>query len=60
MRVIFVGPDLENEEEGECQALGACQDCSDQGKTMTYEMRCQLYKEFARLEKNMFPYLIES
>ena len=48
LRLVFVGPELENEEDGECEGLGECSDCSDRGRTVTYEIRRSLYSDYAK------------
>ncbi len=51
LRVVFVGPQLEEqgeEEEGECEGVGECQDCSDLGRRVVYEIRKQPYEEYSK------------
>jgi splicing suppressor protein 51 len=44
LRVIFVGLQLTEEEDGECSDIGECQGCSEAGRTMKYEIRKKTYK----------------
>lgn len=46
LRIVFIGLELDQEEEGECDGLGACPDCSDQGRRVVYEMRCKSYQAY--------------
>ena len=49
LRFVFVGPEFEEEEEGESPALeGAnCQDCRDAGRETRYEFYSREYKSYA-------------
>lgn len=48
LRCVFIGPELENEENGTCDGIQECPDCSDQGRKMFYEMRCMTYKQYKK------------
>ncbi len=61
LRVIFIGPELEGsgeEEEGECEGIGSCQDCSDLGRTLTYEIRKCPYQDYSRSQHYRPPDLV--
>ena len=44
LRIVFIGLQLTEEEDGECAGIGECQDCSVAGRTMKYEIRKKTYK----------------
>ena len=44
IRIVFIGLQLTEEEDGECQGIGECSDCSEAGRTMKYEIRKKTYK----------------
>ena len=44
LRIVFVGLQLSEEEDGECSGIGECQDCSVASRTMKYEIRKKTYK----------------
>jgi hypothetical protein len=41
---VFVGLDLDEEDEGECSGIGECSDCCSADRTMKYEIRKKTYK----------------
>ncbi len=44
IRIVFIGLQLTEEEDGECQGIGECADCNEAGRTMKYEIRKKTYK----------------
>ena len=46
-RIVFIGLELTEEEDGECSGIGECSDCLDAGRSMKYEIRKKTYKVWA-------------
>jgi splicing suppressor protein 51 len=44
LRIVFIGLQLAEEEDGECSGIGECSDCSEAERTMKYEIRKKTYK----------------
>ncbi|XP_040576049.1 putative protein MSS51 homolog, mitochondrial [Lepeophtheirus salmonis] len=58
LKIVFVGPELDNEEEGPCSSIRECGDCGDKGRSVLYELhRCE-YKDFVSSPDYSLPDLI--
>ena len=57
IRVVFIGLQLTEEEDGECSGIGECQDCAEADRVMKYEIRKKTYKVRIKLEaiEDCFP-----
>ncbi len=44
IRIVFIGLQLAEVEDGECQGIGECSDCNQAERTMKYEIRKKTYK----------------
>jgi len=50
-RIVFIGPELGEQgesENGECEGIGECQECTDRGKSLTYEVRPMTYHHYVQ------------
>ena len=45
-RIVFIGLEMTEEEDGECSGIGECSDCLEAGRTMKYEIRKKTYKVY--------------
>ena len=51
-RIVFIGPELGEQgesENGECQGIGECQECSQLGKSLVYEVRPMRYIQYVQV-----------
>ena len=46
LKIVFVGMELDNEENGPVEGVGECYDCSDKGNVVNYELYSMSYKEY--------------
>ena len=58
LQLVFIGPQLEEEEEEGSVNVGQCQDCTDLGRNISHQMFCLTYSEYRKVSSFSQPDIV--